>query len=231
MNEILSRIKEFYYRNRKLLIGVFAFLLLLQLCSRGAQAPSESQHKKRETIRIEVPEDTLSNGEESLEKAFYEGMTKPAEKQPEFNPLFMEFLLMTALVLIFYIVGKRGWLRKLMPAMVIIKARTVKSRAAGDLLLAIEINNKTKDSITFEPPILIFKRFRKVRKFKIKGGGGENVFPLTLMPDTGHKVIINLDRFKERIPEIKKYNKVNILITADNGKTYKVKPDSWFNFF
>ncbi len=230
MNEILTRVKEFYYRNRNMLIGGFAFLLFLQLCSRGARAPSEPQQKKRESIRIEVPEDTLPNGEESLEKAFYEGMTKPAEKQPEYNPLLMEFLLMTVLVLIFYVAGKRGWIKKLMPAMVIIKARTAKSSATEDLLLAIEINNKTKDSVTFDPPVLIFKRFGKERKFRIKGSSGENIFPLTLMPDTGHKLIININRFKEHIPEIKKYNKINILITADNGKTYKVKPDSWFNW-
>ena len=229
MNEIVNRVKEFYIRNRKLLIGGFAFLLLLQLCSRGAQAPGQNDPKKRETLKIHIPEDTLPNGEESLEKAFYEGLSKSAEDTPAYNPVLVEFLLMTALILIFYIAGKRGWLKKLLPAMVVIRAKKVKSNRNGNTLLVIEINNKTRDSVTFEPPVLIFKRYGKERKFRIKGGEGEFVFPLTLMPDTAHKVIIDIDRFKERIPEIRKFNNISVVISADNGKTYKVKPDAWFN--
>jgi len=229
MNDILNRVKEFYYRNRKLLIGGFAFLLLLQLCSRGAQQPVSKEHEKDKTVDIQLPPDTLSNGEKSLEKAFYEGLEDRAEEPQGYNPLFMEFLLMTALVLLFYIAGKRGWLKKLMPAKVIIRARTQKSKALGNTLLIIEINNKTKESVTFDPPVLVLKRYTKERKFRIKGGDGEFVFPLTLMPDTGHKVIIDIDRLKEQMPDVKKFNKIVITISADNGKVYKVKPDSLFN--
>ncbi len=228
MNEILSRVKEFYYRNRKLLIGGLAFLLLLQLCNRGAQTPERSHPKKRETLKIQLPEETMPNGEESLERAFYEGLEKPAKDEPAYNPLFMEFLFMTALVFIFYIAGKSGWLKSLMPKFVIVRARTVKSKVNGNTLLVIEINNKTRDSVTFEPPVLVFRRYSKERKFRIKGGEGEFVFPLTLMPDTGHRVVVDIDRFRDKFPDIRKFNKISVLITADNGKTYKVKPNSLF---
>jgi hypothetical protein len=50
------------------------------------------------------------------------------------------------------------------------------------------------------------------------------------MPDTGHRVVINIDKLKSRMPEIKKYKKITIVISADNGKTYTVKPDSFFSW-
>ena len=230
MNEILTRVKDFYYRNRKLLIGGFAFLLLLQLCSRGAKPPVQKDEQPENGASVQLPLDTLPNGEESLERAFYEGLSKKAEEAPEYNPLFTEFLLMTLLVLLFYVAGRRGWLRKIMPAKVIIRARTQKSIGNDNLLLIIEINNKTKDSVTFEPPVLVFKRYSKERKFRLRGGDGDFVFPLTLMPDTGHRVVINIDKLKSRMPEIKKYKKITIVISADNGKTYTVKPDSFFSW-
>jgi len=231
MNEILTRVNQFYVRNRKLLIGGFALLLLLQLCSRGAQPPVGKDKHKGEAEKIQLPADTLPNGEESLEKAFYEGLSKRAEEPRGYNPLFMEFLLMTLLILLFYVAGKRGWIRKIMPAKVIIRARTQKGKILGNTLLIIEINNKTKDSVTFEPPILVFKRFSKERKFKIKGGEDDFVFPLTLMPDTGHKVVIDIDRLKSQVQGMEKFNKIYIYISGDNGKTYTIKPDSWFNWF
>ena len=231
MNEIFTRVKEFYLRNRKLLIGGFAVLLLLQICSRGAQPPVEKHQSKEHAESIQLPVDTLPNGEESLERAFYEGLEKRAEEPQGYNPLFMEFLLMTLLVLLFYVAGRRGWIRRLMPAKVVIRARTQKSNTIGNTLLIIEINNKTKDSVTFEPPVLVFKRFSKERKFKIKGGDGDFVFPLTLMPDTGHRIVIDIDRIRSQVPEIKKYNKIIVIIDADNGKTYKIKPDSLLNIF
>jgi hypothetical protein len=30
---------------------------------------------------------------------------------------------------------------------------------------------------------------------------------------------------------MEKFNKIYIYISGDNGKTYTIKPDSWFNWF
>lgn len=226
MNNLLNRIKTYYRKNRRFIIGGLAFLLLLQICNRGGKVATKSDSSEEQTVHENVQFDTLANGEESLEQVFYETLTKPeTEPQPKYNPIFMQLLLMTSLILIFYLAQKRGWVRKLMPAWVFVRVKTKKNKHTGEKLLHLEINNKTKDSITFNPPVLTFKRYNKTKHFKIKGGDGQTIFPLTLMPDTGHKLVINLDRFKKNVPELKKFKNVSISIDADNGKTYNAKPN------
>jgi hypothetical protein len=225
MNDLLYRIKAYYHKNRRFIIGGLAFLLLLQICNRGGKVSTKSDSAEKPTAHEQIQFDTLANGEESLEGVFYETLTKPeTESQPKYNPLFLEMLLMTSLIFIFYLAQKRGWIKKLMPAWVFVRVKTTKIKHTGEKLLHLEISNKTKDSITFNPPVLTFKRYSKTKRFKIKGGDGQTIFPLTLMPGTGHKLVINLDRFKKNVPEIKKYNQISISIDADNGKTYNAKP-------
>lgn len=228
MNEYFNRIKAFYRKNRSLVIGTFAFLLLMQICSRGGKVEtnpeSQGKHATSETLRF----DSLPGGEESLEQVFYDEMTKPA---PEPQPVYYPILLMTAVVLLFYLAQKYGFLKKLMPAWVYVRVKKIKSKYTGEELLHIEIHNKTHDSITFYPPVLAFKRGRKIKKYRIKGGDGQGIFPLTLTPGTGHKLAININRFRERIPELKKYKNITVSIEADNGKIYKGRPNIFAYLF
>ncbi len=226
MNNLIYRIKAFYHKNRRFIIAGLGFILLLQICGRGGYVSTKSDSAENPSVHENIQFDTLANGEESLEQVFYETLTKPdSEPPPKYNPLFMEMLLMTSLILIFYLAQKRGWIKKLMPAWVFVRAKTSKTKHTGETLFHLEISNKTKDSITFSPPVLTFKRYSKTKQFKIKGGDGQTIFPLTLMPDTGHKLVINLDRFKKNVPELKKFKSVSISIEADNGKTYNAKPN------
>jgi hypothetical protein len=231
MNNLIYRIKAYYHKNRRFIIAGLGFLLLLQICGRGGNVTPKKESGDESGTPVKIHFDTLANGDESLEQVFYESLTKPDdEPPPKYNPLFMEMLLMTSLILIFYLAQKRGWIGKLMPAWVFVSIKKSKSRAGGETLLHLEINNKTKDSITFEPPVLTFKRYSKTKRFKIKGSEGQSLFPLTLMPDTGHKLVINIDRFKKSMPELKKYKNISISIEADNGKTYNAKPNVFTNW-
>lgn len=231
MNNLIYRIKAFYNRNRRFIIAGLGFVVLMQICGRGGNlVPTKKSSEKSESSAA-IHFDTLANGDESLEQVFYESLTKPeTEPQPKYNPLFMEMLLMTGLILIFYLAQKRGWMKKLMPAWVFVRVKKSKNGISGEALLHLEINNKTKESITFEAPILTFRRYGKTKKFKIKGSEGQQLFPLTLMPDTGHKLVINIDRFKMGVPELKKYKNITISVDADNGKTYNAKPNFFTNW-
>ncbi len=231
MNNLIYRIKAFYHKNRRFIISGLAFIVLLQICGRGGNIAPKKESAQKSGTPLSIHFDTLANGDEPLEQVFYESLTKPDdEPQPKYNPLFMEMLLMTSLILIFYLAQKRGWIKKLMPAWVFVKVKKSKNGHNGDTLLHLEINNKTKDSITFEPPVLTFKRFSKTKRFKIKGSEGQPIFPLTLMPDTGHKLVINIDRFKKSMPKLKMYKNISISIDADNGKTYNTKPNVFTNW-
>jgi len=228
MNEYFYRVKEFYRRNRSLIIGTLAFLLFMQICSRGSKVETNSELRKSPAAEETVRFDSLPDGKESLEQVFYEEMTKPV---PEPQPVYYPLLLMTAVVLLFYLAQRYGFLKKMMPAWVYLKVKKVKSRYTGEELLQIEIQNKTHDSVTFSPPVLSFKKGRKIKRYRIKGGDGQSFFPLTLMPGTGHKMVININRFRERIPELKKYKNLTVTIEADNGKVYKRRPNTFANLF
>jgi hypothetical protein len=221
MNRIINQISQFYHKNRKWIIGGLAFLLLLQLCSRGGRVAPPDSAKESQPVQEAPHFDTLANGEKPLEQLFYEKMTAPPEKGP--SPL-LPFFIMTALVALVYVVIKYKLAERFMPAWVSVRARTLKKQK--EQLLRIAIHNYTKESITFATPVVVFERGKKSRKFKIKGGDGQNLFPLTLMPKTGHQLTISIDKFRASFPELKKYKKLRVIIEADNGKTYRLNPDS-----
>jgi len=188
---MLENIKEFYRKNRLYIIIGLAFLLLMQICSRGGRVNTS----QRNSSTNEITENIGSDGElKPLNELYYEERQAKQQRNPEFYSLF----LLMGLVLLVYVGIKRGWIQKLSPSIVWVSIGIRRNKSSKERMATISIQNSTKESLTFNSPIIAFAApFKKARRFKIKGGV-DNVFPLTLMPGTVHKLTINIDTFRNK---------------------------------
>ncbi|MCG8579281.1 MAG: hypothetical protein MI866_05165 [Bacteroidales bacterium] len=188
---MLDRIKTFYRQNRLLIIIGLAFLLLMQICSRGGRV--EKPIQPREPLAAEE-----SITDDSQLKPFNELYYEQQQERQQRNPEMISLYILMGLVLFVYVATKRGWLQKLSPSVVWVTVRVKRNKATKARVASILINNQTKESLTFSPPILAFGApFKKARKFRIKGGD-DNLFPLTLMPGTAHRLTIDIDAFRQK---------------------------------
>ncbi|MCT4588237.1 MAG: hypothetical protein N4A71_10475 [Carboxylicivirga sp.] len=189
---MIDKIKEFYQKNRLLIIIGLAMILLMQICSRGGRVDRT----------VSLPSETNQYNEsvqddrqlKPLDEIYYEEQQKEQRQNPE---MFSLFILM-GLVLFVFVATKRGWLQRLSPSIVWISVSIKRNKVTKERIASISIRNHTKESLTFSPPVLAFGMlFKKTRKFRIKGGS-DAVFPLTLMPGTAHNISINLDVFTQK---------------------------------
>lgn len=211
---MLEQIKAFYKKNRLFIIIGLALVLLMQICSRGARPP---QHAVQEHQTLQIDSQTMDDAQlKPLRDIYYEQQQNSKTRNPELTNLF----LLMGLVLLVYVATKRGWLQKLAPSIVWISISVKRNKPNKERIATITISNHTKDSVTFDSPVLLFSSlFSKSRKFKIKGNSDQAVFPLTLMPGTGHKLSINLETFRDKAGITKGLKWIKTEVDT-NRKTY-----------
>ncbi len=174
-----------------ILMGLF-FLVLMQICSRGGQVERSLPVHDNNQSDV-VAEDTLLR---PLDELYYEELAKEGKKR---NPETINLLILIMLVLLVFVATKRGWLNKLSPSFVWLGLSVKRNKTSKARIATILIRNHTKESLTFLPPVMVFSApFKKVRKFRIKGGDGSHVFPLTLMPGTEHRLRIDIDGLRQK---------------------------------
>lgn len=189
---MLNNIKEFYRKNRLLIIAGLAFLMLMQICGRGGRIDRSNFDASRPSQPNELIEDDTQV--KPLNELYYEEQQKREGKNPEMISLYI----LMGLVLFVYVATKRGWLQRLTPSIVWVGVSIKRNKTSKERIATISIRNHTKESLTFSPPVLAFSApFKKARRFRIKGGN-DNIFPLTLMPGTTHNISINVDAFKQK---------------------------------
>jgi len=211
MNKLINNFKAFYKANRLLIIGGLAFILLMQICSRGGRV--KSIQPRVEDIQMQSEDTDLK----SLDEIYAEDMLI---KKPN-NPELTSVLLLVGLVLLFYVATKRGWVQKLAPAFVWVSIHIKRHPHSKERIATIEVLNQTKESVTFIAPIISFSNLvKKSRKFRIKSGSGYDVFPLTLAPGTRHKISINIDVFKQKAGVLKSFKWVRVEVNANNNRKY-----------
>ncbi|MCU4156485.1 hypothetical protein J1N10_10885 [Carboxylicivirga sp. A043] len=188
---MLDKIKTFYRQNRLLIIIGLSFILLMQICSRGGRVDKPAVQKEQPVLDQEIADDSQLK---PLNEIYYEQQQKKQERNPEMISLYI----LMGMVLLVYVATKRGWLQKLSPSIVWVVISVKRNKTTKARVATITINNQTKESLTFSPPILAFATpFKKARKFRIKGAD-ENLFPLTLMPGTAHRLTIDMDAFRTK---------------------------------
>ncbi|WP_430816990.1 hypothetical protein [Carboxylicivirga sp. RSCT41] len=188
---MLDKIKTFYRQNRLLILIGLAFLLLMQICSRGGRVDKALLQNEQQAVEESIPDDTELK---PLNELHYEQERQQQKRNPEMISLYI----LMGMVLLVYVATKRGWLQKLSPSVVWVRVHVKRNKSTKARIVSISINNQTKESLTFSPPVLAFgSPFKKARKFRIKGGD-DNIFPLTLMPGTAHRLTIDIDAFRKK---------------------------------
>ena len=204
-----------------ILMGLF-FMFLINLCHR----PTPNRTSQREESRQEAVRDTASDGDgtslKSLEELMRERQAEQ-EQQPG-GGFFSTFVLLLLGVAIVW-VARQKWAQAMweqwFPGKVKFRVNKVKDRVTGRKLLRISIENKTREGLTFLPPMIVFSSWGKERRFRIRGNNQDEMFPLTLTPGTGHRVVMDLEQFFEKIPDLKGANRIGAVIETTDGKRYK----------
>ncbi|MGM0375360.1 MAG: hypothetical protein ACQEQ0_01120 [Bacteroidota bacterium] len=201
-----------------ILIGLF-FLFVINLCHR----PSPNRTSSPEETQQESVQDTTEDDRylKSYEELMRERQSEQKQRPGSFLSTFVLLLLGVAIVWI----ARQKWAQSMwqqwFPGKVKFRVRKGKDRVTGRKLLRISIENKTREGLTFLPPNVIFSSWGKERRFRIRGNNQDEMFPLTLTPGTGQRVVLDLDQFYEKIPDLKGANRVGASIETTDGKRYK----------
>lgn len=122
----------------------------------------------------------------------------------------------------------------LIAALVLLRKRVI--RLSGNkqlLILQVETNkiyhpttiffkveNRGKQALDLEQPVIRFKNMLKDKAFKIKGVNASSIYPLYLEAGKSHELVVALQPFYDHAPGLKKFHRVRIEI-SHQGKTIK----------
>ncbi len=219
----MEKLVAFWRRNRLFIISIFGFFFVMNWCGR-IMMPPPSQ-KAVETVTPVVEPKEYKDGVPRLE-TYEELMTdKSIRTQRDSGSFFLFVMLLTALLLIGYYAYKKGWLSTLIPQWVRFSMGLYFDRKTGRLLLKLFVYNNTAESKTFMQPQLFFRKWGATRLFRIKNAA----FPLTLTPGTGHSIVIDVEQFWDKVPDLKEFKRVGASIDTTFGKNYRTMAyPRWF---
>jgi hypothetical protein len=129
-------------------------------------------------------------------------------------PYLIIILAVLVFPLIFVLIKKR----KLTPSKV--KINFVGERKFRPRLFNLTFENKGKSEIDLNAPILIFKRWRTERRFRIKPSNKTDIYPILLEPDKNYTLNINLEDFYEADADLKKAGRIRVETTDVRGKKF-----------
>ncbi len=204
LNEFLAFLKK----NRVIIYVILGLALTMQICSRGALPPVS---KDTQTIENNTPDITQTPLSEA-----------PANReQPSPQSDYTSLLLMAIIVLTFVLAKRYGYLKKIIPQVVVFRVKHYKQKSNGRLVLKIILINHTQRDISFMTPSILFFKGNEKREFTIKNIGGYNYFPLTLMPGTGQKLTIDAQKFYDQVDGLEQYKTICMKICSTSGKSYQ----------
>ncbi len=210
MQKYINEFKVFYQKYRWWIVGALFFLLMMQVCSQGGRVGH----------RDLVQESTLNEPEndEELLRPLNTPVDEGVNVKRGFDTGALLFLMLFGLL--FYVAMKRKLFQKMIPSIVWVSLRIRNKKSTGQRIAQISIMNRTRESIAFNAPVLVFGHpFKKTRKFQLKSGG-QNLFPLTLTPETSHQISIDINQFKQKANVDKGYNWVKVELQTDRAKEH-----------
>ena len=222
MGKTISEIVNFWKRNKILIISLLIILALADWGIRAVLRPKPLQ----QTVQKEFTyPDEDYKGENYSDNKDYDYIN--VERAPRKNPL-PSMILLVLVAVVFYYAYRKGKLDKFLPGFILFNAVLIQEKSTQRLLMKLSVKNKSKQTITFSSPNIVFKKITgKQRKFNIKN----NTFPLTLTHGTGQTLTFDIDKFWSNIPDLKGFDYVQAEIETTGGKKYRTitKPKWWIS--
>ncbi|MFT3737292.1 MAG: hypothetical protein QM786_00880 [Breznakibacter sp.] len=211
---MFQKLLSFYKRNRLAIIVALGIVVVLQWC----QLQANKTYREGESL---IHRPTI---EQSISQ-----LDKPTIDVPSSNP-WLPYLLMVGMVLLVFVAQRRGWIEKIFPRLIVLRIRLFKLN--GRQMLRFFFLNTKKENQSFDAPVVEFMKPGKNKAYKIIVTDSHVSFPLTLTTSTAHSLVIDLDRFLEKVPELRKYHWVRVKIVANGVKEYRTWPRPiWSSFF
>lgn len=211
------KIVNFWREHKTILISILIILVTLNVCSKMWQIdPPETTYLEQST------DNYVDNVQEEL--IHFENEIKQKERNKNIINIF--FITILVITLISYRYSKQ--IRELLTIRrVLFKTFIYRSRETKRVLMRLKVVNNSEASITFSEPIIHFKKFKEVRQFKIS----TPLFPVTLTKGTSQEIVIDIEKFWEKIDDLKRFDYIGASIEEAGGKTYKkwAKP-KWLIF-
>lgn len=202
----MNQVIEFLKKHRILILGALIVLIILQWCQYQANTEyRQNAPHRQESIRIDEPVPT----------------PVPDQKAPKSNP-WLPYFILVGMTLVVYIAQKQGWIEKLVPGRLSLRAKLFKQN--NRQMLRIYFLNTSQNSHDVDAPIIEFMRAGEQKAFRLKVNDNDISFPITLTQRTSHLMVIDLQQFYERIPDLKKFYWIRIKATIDSKNVQKTFP-------
>ncbi len=223
----MFRLLEFWKRNSTFILIILAFLFFMDFCGRIIIPHPENVTKKsisKEPVTINPNQGGLKS---------YEEIVMERSLNDKGNRLLLSWLAALAVVVIAgYYTHQKGWLKSFFPGKVAFSSVLLKEKVSKRLLMRLSLSNTTRESKTFLMPHLLFKKSSEVRRFKLKSED----FPLTLTSGTNHTMVIDIEQFWEKVPDLAKFSRIGAEInttaeevfTSGNHHKWWIYKRLWF---
>ncbi len=220
---MINQILNFWIKNRMIIVALLLVLLMMNLCGR-ILTPLTNESPVNTEILENNNDFNKGNGIKSYEQLIAERVARERQRTTSF---FSVIFWLSALVLVVYYLNRRGWLPKLMPQWVSFRMVLMENRINKRLLMRLTITNNSRKSETFNSPCLLFKKWSKSRKFVIKN----DLFPLTLTPETTHTMMIDVQNFYDKVSGLNKFKWIGAEVENSGGKVYRsIAVPRWWVF-
>lgn len=145
-------------------------------------------------------------------------------------PLLIIILFILILPLAFVLLGKRtgdgkakgrkrSFREKLTSPKV--KVEFEAERRIRPRIFRLTVENTGDIEVDLNAPVIVFKRWRSVRKFRINPVGKKDLYPTWLEPGNRYMLNVNLEDFYQSEPELRRACRVRIVVTDVRGKKFK----------
>lgn len=142
---------------------------------------------------------------------------------PEGEKLIWVFLALAILIIGFFIVRNKGNKGKSKKETFVRFPKKLLVQLEKNALyypdnLTLTVKNTSNTDVDLDRPLLIFDNFWLKRKFKLKGVGNRQFYPLYLEKGKSHKLQIDLDGFYSHDKSLKKFPKAKVVVNSVKGK-------------
>jgi hypothetical protein len=95
------------------------------------------------------------------------------------------------------------------------------NRSLNPSYILMTVRNTGKREVDLEAPVLIFKRWRSRRKFRVLSVEHAEIYPMFMDPGQESALNISLEQFYLNVPELRRACRLGVEMKDDTGRKFK----------